>query len=93
MSNERFFEKIKEVPRQMGRNGMDIMELAVGQVGAEKVLSLGLTVKNFLPESSGAWGKRDVLSFHVQDEGPVYLNLSLLRGLLKPVVMEFFGKD
>jgi hypothetical protein len=77
--------ELKEVPRQMGRKGMDIMELAVAQVGSENVLSMGLTVKNFVPESSGPWDKQDVLSFQAPGEGPVYLNLSLLQGLLKPL--------
>ena len=77
--------ELKEVPRQMSRKGMDVMELAIAQIDPENMLSLGLTVKNFVPESSGAWDKQDVLSFQALGEGPVYLNLSLLQGLLKPL--------
>jgi hypothetical protein len=76
--------ELKEVPRQMSRKGMDAMELAIAQIDPENMLSLGLTVKNFVPESSGVWDKQDVLFFQAF-EGPVYLNLSLLQGLLKPL--------
>ncbi len=77
--------RLKGVLQEMSRTGMDPMELAVSPLNTTSDLSLGLTVRNFIPKSSGPWDKQDVLSFQALGQGPVYLNLSLLQGLLQPM--------
>ena len=77
--------ELREVLREMNRKGMDAVELFVAPSGAESRLSLALTARNFVPVSAGPWDKQDVLSFQALGDGPVYLNLSLLQRMLKPL--------
>lgn len=77
--------ELREVLREMNRKGMDPMELFVAPLSTESQLSLALTARNFVPESTGPWDKQDVLSFQALGEGRVYLNLSLLQRMLKPL--------
>src|SRR5439155_11784276 len=76
---------LREILREINRKGMNPLELFVAQPGTESELSLSLTARNFIPEFAGPWDKQDVLSFQASGERPVYLNLSLLQGMLKPM--------
>jgi len=76
---------IRESLRQQNRKGMDLIELAINLAGPGERFGLALVARNFVPEPTGPWDKQDILSFLASGDGPVYLNLSLLRSMIQAV--------